>query len=483
MLLPGASVEGLTRALAIAVAAVPLGYGCAAALVSRRRAVRLLAWALAVACFFTPPLLVGYAYANFTTLMRYSDALRGGVYAALVLSRLVPLAALLWLICPGRVAPEAWHCLRLLWPQLSGPARLGHVWGLLRHGALTTAVALFGAIFLLAFTEFELASFLGVEQWTVAIFDAQVGGMALTESLRRVALPALMAAALAIVVVRALGSRTQPQGAAAMTTWRQPAKPWVVVGLVGLIAGALLVAVVPGGIVLFDTLPDALPAARQFGLQRELASSLLIAVSAGLLACMVARIVLVRVRTRTQRALRQVAVIALLLPGLLGGLVLGLVLMAAIQLPLLRWLRPTPLPLVVAAALLIMPVALLIQMLLQRRRVAPDLHVAHLLEASPLRRLRRRALSIDWVRSRRPLFWAAALLIYQLFSDVTLASLLAPVRMPLVMPRLYNFMHYGRSEVLTASLLITLLVPLAALALAGLTYRSWRSWHAASLDA
>ena len=174
---------------------------------------------------------------------------------------------------------------------------------------------------------------------------------------------------------------------------------------------------------------------------------------------------------------------ALSWPGLLGGLVLGLVLMAAIQHPLLRWLRPTPLPLVVAAALLIMPVALLIQLLLQRRRAAPDLHVAHLLEASPHRRLRRRAVSIDWVRSRRPLFWAAALLIYQLFSDVTLASLLAPVRMPLVMPRLYNFMHYGRSEVLTASLLITLLVPLAALGLAGLTYRSWRSWHAASLDA
>ena len=242
MLLSGASVAGLPRALAIAVAAVPLGYGCAAALASRRRAVRLSAWTLAVACFFTPPLLTGYAYANFTTLMRYSDALRGGVYAALVLSRLVPLAALLWLICPGRVVPEAWHCLRLLWSQLSGSARLGHAWGMLRQGALTTAVALFGAIFLLAFTEFELASFLGVQQWTVAIFDAQVGGMALMESLRRVALPALMAAALAILVLRALGSRMQPRGAAAVTVWRQPAGPWAALGLVGLSAGALLVA-------------------------------------------------------------------------------------------------------------------------------------------------------------------------------------------------------------------------------------------------
>jgi len=162
--------------------------------------------------------------------------------------------------------------------------------------------------------------------------------------------------------------------------------------------------------------------------------------------------------------------------------VLGLCVMALTQLPLLWWLRSTPLPLMVAAALVVMPVALLMQLLLQRRQQTTDLHMARLLETSPLRRLRRRAASIDWVRGRRPLFWAGALLIYQVYSDVTLASLLAPIRMPLVMPRLYNFMHYGRSEVLTASLLITLLVPLAALGLAAITYRFWRSWHAAPLD-
>ncbi len=65
---------------------------------------------------------------------------------------------------------------------------------------------------------------------------------------------------------------------------------------------------------------------------------------------------------------------------------------------------------------------------------------------------------------------------------MTLASLLAPLQMPLVMPRLYNFMHYGQSQILSASLLACMLTPVAALGLASMFYRWGRARHAATLE-
>ncbi|MBT3293733.1 MAG: hypothetical protein HN919_05035 [Verrucomicrobia bacterium] len=476
-MLSASSCSGLSRALLIGVAAVPLGYAGAAALASRCRTIRLAAWGGAVACFFAPPLLTGYAYANFTGLPGVASSVRSLCYGLLVLARLLPVAAVLWLICPGQVSREAWHAVRLAWPRLTHRMRLVHAWQQLCHGSAATAAAVLGAVFVLAFTEFELAAFLGVEQWTVTIFDAQVGGMSLAASLRRVALPAAMAGGLAVAVVLVLrASRPVATGGAS------PRRGWAPVGLAVFMAGALLVAVVPGAIVVRGVWPGALTAWRGFGLGRELASSLLVAAAAGGLACVAAGLVCRRSPRPGRQALQMAGVIALLVPGLLGGLVVGLLFLAMLQVPLLWILRSTPLPLIVAASLMVMPVALLIQLLLRGRRRVADLHLARLLAASPDPGVRRRATSLSWVRGSRPLFWAAALLIYQVFSDITLASLLAPLRMPLVMPRLYNFMHYGRSAVLTSSLLIAVVVPLAALTLASFTYRIWRARHAATLD-
>jgi ABC-type Fe3+ transport system permease subunit len=472
---------GLLRAVCIGLGAVLLGYCGAAAMASRSRGIRVMAWALVISCFFAPPLLIGYAYANFTGFVRGSEAAKGGFYALLVLARMLPVAAVIWLMCPGRVSREAWHCLRLLWPQLSGLQRARHVWQMLRCGAMTTGVAVFGVIFVLAFTEFELASFLGVRQWTIAIFDAQVGGMLLSESLRRVAWPALTSLTVAMLVVLVLGFMRG--GARNGRGGHVPDGRWAALGLCVLACGALLTAVVPGSLVLRGVWPDAFEAMRSFGLQRELGSSLLVAVAAAALAFAVARVACAWAGRQRGQALRLAGLGVMLVPGLLGGLVLGLCVLALMQAPCVWILRSTPLPFVFAAMLMVVPIALLMQLLLRRGGRAADVHVAQLLGRSPWPAIRRRAATIRWVRGTRPLFWAGALLVYPVFSDVTLSSLLAPVRMPLVMPRLYNFMHYGRSAALTASLLICVLVPIALLVLSSITCRFWRAWHAAYLDA
>src|SRR5262249_46000484 len=66
--------------------------------------------------------------------------------------------------------------------------RLRWHFALLRN-RLSTALPATGIMFLLCFQEFELASLIGRPAWTVWLFDAQVGGLALAESLRRALFP------------------------------------------------------------------------------------------------------------------------------------------------------------------------------------------------------------------------------------------------------------------------------------------------------
>ena len=75
----GAIIEGVLRACGIGAVATLLGYCGAAAFAAPRRAARRVAWGLAIACFVTPPLLVGYAYANFTGISCLPPGLREGV--------------------------------------------------------------------------------------------------------------------------------------------------------------------------------------------------------------------------------------------------------------------------------------------------------------------------------------------------------------------------------------------------------------------
>jgi ABC-type Fe3+ transport system permease subunit len=476
-------MDGVTRALAIGVASAAFGYVGAAALSARRRRLRLLAWSLAAACFFTPPLLVGYAYAHFTGIVRAAPGQQSLFYALLMFVRVVPVASVIWLMCPEPVSAEAWFCLRLLRPRLGPREGVTHAWRMWRLGALPAVLASFGVAFIMAFTEFELASFLGIKQWTVGILDAQVGGGALRVSFQRVALPASAAALVAGVIATILSRSRLVSPASTRDSSRGSKWPAAELGVCVFAAGMVLAMAIPAGLVLRGTLQDLLRAAKSFALYREIGASLLVSGVAGAAASLVARSAVSRVSIRSRGPSTRLGLVGVLLvPGLCGGLIIGLFALALLQLPLVWHLRETLLPLMGAAMLLVLPAALLIQLLLRIRRTAPDVHLARLLGVSASRRVRRWSDAITWVRRDRVAFWASSLLACQVFYDVTLSSLLAPVRMPLAMPRLYNFMHYGRSQILSASLFACVLAPPAAWALVAWVYRLGRSRRAATLD-
>jgi hypothetical protein len=143
------------------------------------------------------------------------------------------------------------------------------------------------------------------------------------------------------------------------------------------------------------------------------------------------------------------------LPGLLGAFVLSLLVLAALQLPGLRMLRDTPLPLLVVEALLLAPIALLLRMLLRAHTPRESLHLARMAGS---RRL-------IWDLALAPRAGVFALLFTLAYFEFTAATILTPISLTPVFARLHNLAHYGQTAVLSAMLLAAILAPALLLAL------------------
>ena len=149
----------------------------------------------------------------------------------------------------------------------------------------------------------------------------------------------------------------------------------------------------------------------------------------------------------------------LLIPGLLGSLVTCLTLLAVFQTPLLHPLYDTWLPLVLGLSLTLLPRAFLIAALLHRMSDPSAWHSAELLSFSPLITLRRSGAVIRW--RIRTFAWVLAFMIlcHWSFWDVTTAAILRPVQLEPIITRLYNEMHYGRTEALVLITTLSVLAP------------------------
>jgi hypothetical protein len=149
-------------------------------------------------------------------------------------------------------------------------------------------------------------------------------------------------------------------------------------------------------------------------------------------------------------------------PGLAGDLVVGLTCQAVCRAP---WLLPyydTPVPWLTGLVVWLLPRALLLRWL--TGCAGPAVHLRRLSAsgggaARPalLQRLR-------WEQSVRP--WTAAVLLlgWLAYLNLTIPSILSPVAVTSPVVRLYNQMHYGRSDVLSAWLGIVVAVPWLAAA-------------------
>jgi hypothetical protein len=154
------------------------------------------------------------------------------------------------------------------------------------------------------------------------------------------------------------------------------------------------------------------------------------------------------------------------LPGLWGGLQVALVMQYLFQRPGLQVAYDTPLPQILAMILVLAPFAGALSLLLAVFDPGSSLLAARLLLRSPDQVLRRRAEGLVRAEEGRGRPWAVLVLFWIAYCEVTVSALLAPVTTTPVFVRLYNLMHYGRSEVLSVMLVTAVGLPLVVLGLA-----------------
>ncbi len=181
--------------------------------------------------------------------------------------------------------------------------------------------------------------------------------------------------------------------------------------------------------------------------------------------------------------------VALILPGLLGSLALGLAVFEFCQ---RMGVQPSysPVPLVAAMVLFLLPRALAMRMMLHRSEGQSNLFLAR--QMGERREVRDERLepagepepdsvpqpstlnsqlsgrSIVWQLHGAGRFWTLALLFWWSYLELTLPSLLRPAGMAPAPMRLYNFLHYGHIPGLAAMLVVVLGVPVLGATVIGL---------------
>ena len=450
MTLTAQTAEGAVRALALAGLALALAPSLARLLAHTHGRQRTLVWALLLAPLLTPALLVSYAYSHVALRLLAVPGATSALYCVALMLKLVPVAALILHFVPPAMSPEAVHAHALLarsrWER----------WSFRLRGAGRAPWMAGGLVLLFAFTDFELASLWSLKTWTVALFDAQAGGLALGESLRLAALPlGIEIAVLACILHAPALAVTQGGGGKAPGRIARPA-------LFAYLGGAALLACGwPLVCVTAQAAAGCRAVAENFVLANDLAASLAFAATATLGAWLLSRVArtprprLSDGRPRPTFGGRGVRATVLAAPGLLGALLLSLALLAAFQLPLLHPAYDTPLPLLLALTLLLLPFALPLRWLLDATRRAPALHLAKLSNSSAL----------IWQLDTRRRWLAAFLLFCSAYFDCTAGSILAPVGLTPVFVRLHNLAHYGQTAVLSAMFLAAFAAPVAVLLL------------------
>jgi len=469
----------LGRALLIALPAV-LGSGPMSRWVaSRRGRSRVLAWMLLVAPFFTPSLLVSYGMVRFAIALIVSTWGHEALYVGVLALKLFPVAVVLRVLLPPPLSAESRHAYRLV-AAASRWSRAGFHLRAAGHGPWVAG----GLVFLVAFADFELASLWSVKTWTMAVFDAQIGGLALGETLRLAAWP--FGVQLAVLAAVVFGSRRgrdpappaswaasegrddRPQsssraprgkiGPPLPARWGRYALPRTVIRIVPWLylgASAMLVTVAPLAIVAGQAAAGVPRLLENFVLGHELGASVLFALTAAAAASALAVIG------------RKFHGLALLLsaPGLFGALTVALIVLALFQTPVLRGAYDTPIPLALALTILLLPLALLLGALWLRP--TPALHIARQIPSPRL----------IWELETEPRAIACGILFCWAYFDFTASSILAPTGFTPVFVRLHNLAHYGQTAVLSAMMIAAIATPVVVLLLTGTALRLYARGH------
>lgn len=428
----------LARAAAVSLATLALLLIAGPGVGSASRPVRRFFFWIATAALLAP----GFASA-FIFLKLAPDAGSGREfrYGLFVWSRCALLPLLVIWLMPPSVSQEAMHCFR----QSTASWWRRRLWELRAWGrGLWVGIAL---VFFFAFQEFEIATTWNMRAWTVSLFDAQTGGLALRESLRLALLPLILQAALIAMLAKGFHRDETPAEFRGPFTGRASAALAPAMLSVVFCCAPMFFALVlttqwawRHGFKAFDIAP-----------WREISNSLILSAAATVCAWLIAGWIACRRGWR----------LVLMLPGLLGPLLSGLLLLALVQASPLHLLRDTAFPAVLGLALILLPYALLLRFGIKATCDRGALHIARSSDA-------RRAV---WHLDGWPRLCAVLMLFCFGYGDFTINTLLAPPQFTSVSARLLNLLHYGRSDALMMMFILAFAVPLSVALLTALTAR------------
>lgn len=455
-------IWSVVRTMTVATVAVLTGHALLSQVNRSRSPVLRRCWlALLLLPLLVPELLVGFTYR--LTVQQITELpaelelwVTELLYFVLLLIRSCAVSVLVLLLLPrSPVTAESLHS----WTLLSGTGRRSrwNQWRLQLTGPWRAPVVAWCLTALVSFQDFETAALIQVDRhpvvWTVWLFDAVAGNQVLTESLRRVVAPVLFEVLLLAPCLLLIGrqhdaselSRVQQRGGDAdhgRTAWWAVALMLVAVGVV--VARPLLVSLpeLPGGLSVLLSDPAAV-------MRQQLSTFAFSGTAAGIAAA---------VAVVLRRWNRPLLTCCCLLPGLTGSLVLSLVLLWLYQQPGLVALWDSWLPLLTGQSLLLLPRAWVLLLILESTVAPQVVHGARLLlqGTAAQRSTGDRLLWRIWY-----LRWLAVVVVLCHWStwDVTTSSILRPVTVEPVVNRLYQEMHFSRTESLTALATVTLAFP------------------------
>jgi hypothetical protein len=163
-----------------------------------------------------------------------------------------------------------------------------------------------------------------------------------------------------------------------------------------------------------------------------------------------------------------------LLPGLAGSLAISLTLLSLFQTPFFRPLYDTWLPLVLGQLLGVLPRAFALQLLLGRFVGSESISTAEQLTGSSSVVVRGRGAGILWRLVDVRWLGGLLLLTQWCFWDVTSTSVLRPMSPEPAVTRLYNEMHFARTEVLLGLTVLSAMSPGMLFLVVLVVSRVWR---------
>lgn len=469
-------IASIVRSVIVGVACLPLSrwlHAWVEASSGRRRSLRI---ALSLLPLFIPELVTGFSWRITAAGLADVPVAVEALYAGLLLSRGVAVGIAVRLLWPWtRVSDSSLFVWKLLRPVMPSSGTWWQHWITLQmRGPLLPAMTVWSLATLITFQEFETAALLQINRspvaWTVQIFDAQAAWQPLADSFRMLAGPMLFEALLLIPLMILL-HRPEPDtdgpagvhthGAAVAAGLRVPRI--LALGCLGLMLSlTVLVPLFSNGRILLhsDVLsPTSMRVLRQSLLQTI--TSLGFAAAAAGVSLIIAGWCL---KSRWR--------LIVLIPGLFGALVSSLSWLSAFQLSGMRALYDSWLPLLLGLVTTHLPRAALLVFLVRTVMDTAGLHCAELLLSSPVAGLRRRAAGIAWWVSSRRWLLALTIMTHWCFWDVTTVSILRPVDVEPVITRLYNEMHYGRTESLVMITAMACAVTPAAGLAAGVAWKA-----------